>query len=337
MLKEITAVYCFNPMNFVALDLGYIHFEHLTKIGAIDGITHFKYYPIPPVDEQEIIARIGDAELVTGRVYCKINKHVMESAKNLKAVFTQSVGFDHIDMTIAQAKGIKVYNCPGYNSNSVAEFAFSLILSLFRKIPAAQEHVRAGGVEYRLFEGMDLKNKTIGIIGAGNVGSKIVSIAKGFGMKTLVATKNPTQERATELGIDGFTDLVKLLKYSDVIVVAVTLTPETKGLLGKKELGLIPKTSFLVNISRQTVIDELELAKKIVDGKLAGAALDLLIEDPFKLDQHPILVQEMVNMPNVIVTPHIAAETKEANYNLGVITLTNIKNYLSGVYTNCVC
>ncbi len=323
-------------MKFVALDLGYIHFEHLSKIGDIEGITDFKYFPIPPIDEAEIIARIGDAELVTGRVYCKINKHVIENATNLKAVFTQSVGFDHIDTDFAKSKGIKVYNCPGYNSNSVAEFAFSLVLSLFRKIPAAQEHVRAGGVEYRLFEGTDLRNKTIGIIGAGNVGSKIVSIAKGFGMKPLVATKNPSNKRAQAIGIEGFTDLDKLLRNSDVIVVAVTLTPETKGLLGKKELGLIPQTSFLINISRQTVIDENELAKRIVERKIAGAALDLLLKDPFKIDEHSLLIQEMVNMPNVIITPHIAAETKEANYNLGVITLENITNFLRGVDQNLV-
>lgn len=323
-------------MKFVALDPGYIYIEHLNQIGAIEGISDFKYYPTSPADDDELMTRIGDANMITGRIYCRISKTVIDQAKALKAVFTQTVGFDHIDVAYAKTKGIKVYNCPGYSAVAVAELTFSLIISLFRKIPGAQEHVRAGGVNYRLFEGIELRNKVLGVIGAGNIGTNVVKIGKGFGMKVLVSTKNPSSQRAAALGIESFSDLTYVLKTADVLVLAVALNAETKNLIGKKQLELLKKSSYLINISRPGIVDEYELAKRLISGRLAGAATDIFIHDPFKVNTYPMLIQEMANLPNVIITPHIGSETKEANFTLGLITHQNIRNFLKGVPTNCV-
>lgn len=323
-------------MQFVCVDPGYISKKKLDEISLIKGITKYQYYEHSPVNKIEYIDRIKEAELITSRVYFKLNAEIISHAPKLKAIFTQSVGFDYVDIDFAKQKNIRVYNCPGYNSNAVAEFIFSLIISLLRKIPAAQEHVKSGGIEYRIFEGSELKGKKIGVIGAGNIGQRILEIARGYQMIPLVHTHNPSQERAKSLGIERFFNLVELLKSADIVVIAVPLTKNTKGLIGEKELSLMKKTAILINTARQTIVDEYALAEHLIKGRISGAALDMVINDPFQIDDYPIIIQEMVNLPNVIVTPHIAAETIEANYRLGDYFLSNIRNFLRGSNQNCV-
>ena len=241
---------------------------------------------------------------------------------------------DSIDVEYAQKKGIKVYNCAGYNAIAVAEFVFALITSLFRKIPAAQEHVRAGGWMYRYFEGRELSGKTIGIIGAGNVAKKVLKIAQGYDMKTLVQTLSPSPKRAQALGIKNFSSLSEVLKKSDIVMLSVPLTSSTKHLIGKKELSKMKSDAILVNTSRQTVVDEMALAEAIVENRIGGAVLDVILTEPFYLKDQPILIQEMINLPNVIVTPHIAGVSEESSVYLGEIFVSNIRNFIQGDLTN---
>lgn len=323
-------------MKFVAIDPGYLPKEVIMSAKKVKGISNIEYYEQPPSDKDELFSRVKDAEIVTSRLYIEYNKELFNNAPKLQAILNTSVGFNNIDLKEATKRGIKVYNSPGYNARSVAEFAFSLIVSIARKIPASQEHVRAGGIKYRPFEGFELANKTIGVIGSGNVGSKIVQIAKGFDMNILVHTKNPSDEKAKNLGIDKFTSFQEVLKKSDILVLAVPLTKETKGLVGKEELKLMKKTAILINVARQTVVDEFALAERLLKGQIGGAALDMVLEDPFQINDYPLEIQEMVNLPNVIVTPHIGGETKEANDRLGDIFIQNVKNAISGSLENCV-
>jgi phosphoglycerate dehydrogenase-like enzyme len=277
-----------------------------------------------------------DADLVTSRLYVKYDKKFLGKCKNLKAIFNQSVGYDNIDIEYATKKGIRVFNCPKYNANAVAELVFSTITSLARNISSAREHVVSGGTEYRIFEGFELKGKTLGIIGAGNVGTRVGEIAKGYKMKVNYHTLNPSAKRAKELGIQKFMTLKEILESSDILVIAVPLNDSTKGMIGRDELSLMKRSAILVNCARPLIIDEHALAEFLVNGRLGGASLDLLLEDPFNVRKHPLLIQEMVNLPNVIVTPHIGAETKEANEKLGEIFLINVKGFLKGKKENCV-
>lgn len=323
-------------MKFVALDQGYVKKEHMRAVEEIKGLTSVKIFEHPPVNQDEVVARIGDADLVTSRLYVQYDKALMTKCKSIKAIFAQAVGYNNIEIEFATKKGIRVYNTPAYSANAVAELVFSTITFLARKVSPAREHVIYGGTEYRIFEGFELRGKRIGIIGAGNVGTAVGNIAKGFNMVVNYHTKNPSKERAKKLGIRKFLSLKELLEISDIVVVAVLLNSNTEGMIGRKELGLMKKDAIVVNHARQRVVDEMALAEFLVNGRLGGASLDMLLEDPFEINKYPVLIQEMVNLPNVIVTPHIGAETREANHALGEIFLQNIKNFLKGDLTNCV-
>lgn len=323
-------------MKFVALDEGYVKKEHMQAVETIHGLTSVIFHEHPPVDKEEVVDRIGDADLVTSRLYVQYDAELLTRCKNLKAIFAQAVGYNNIDIEFATEKGIRVYNTPAYSANAVAELIFSTITFLARKVSPAREHVIFGGTEYRIFEGFELRGKRMGIVGAGNVGSTVGKIGQGFGMVVNYHTKHPSEKRAAKLGIKQFISLKELLQISDIVVLAVPLNASTEGMIGKKELGLMKKDAIIVNHARQKVIDELALAEFLVNGRLGGASLDMLLEDPFQIRKFPILIQEMVNLPNVIVTPHIGAETREANHALGEIFLQNVKNFLKGDLMNCV-
>lgn len=323
-------------MKFISVDVPYVKQEYFDQIAGLKGVESVLIAKDNPDSPEEIVERIGDAELLTSDFFLQLDKQVLESAPNLKAIFCQAVGFDNVDIDYAKKKGIKVFNAAGYNASAVSEFVFALITSLLRKIPAAQAHVRAGGWDYRLFEGSELLGKTIGIIGSGNVGQKIARIANGYGMNVMSHTKHSTKEKAKLMGISSFDSLLDVMKKSDIVVLSVPLTEETKHLIKKNELSVMKKTAILVNVARHTVVDEYALAEAIVNGNIAGAVLDMMISEPFYLKSQPIVIQEMVNMPNVIVTPHIGGVTEEGSIHLGEIFVENVKEFLSGGNNNCV-
>ncbi|MFS8158771.1 MAG: NAD(P)-dependent oxidoreductase, partial [Candidatus Roizmanbacteria bacterium] len=236
-------------MKFVAIDSPFIREKYLNQVKDLPQISDYFSFDDAPENQEDIVRRIGDAEMITLDIFQQITKDVLDRTPHLKAIFSQAVGTNNIDAEYAKGLGIKVYNCPGYNANAVAEFVFALITSLFRKIPAAQAHVRAGGWMYRYFEGRELRGRTIGVIGSGNVARKVVSIARGYGMNICVHTQNPNEKKALALEIKKFSTLKDVLKTADFLVLCVPLTPSTKHLLGKKELALMKKTAILVNVS----------------------------------------------------------------------------------------
>lgn len=323
-------------MKFVSVDTPYVGEKYFKQLKRIPGIDRVIIPVENPSSEQEIIDRIGDAELITADIATQIPRNVIRQAHNLKAIFCQAVGYDNVDVAYAKDQGIRVYNCAGFNAVAVAEFAFALITSLFRKIPSAQEHVKAGGWLYRFFVGKELAGRTIGIVGSGNVGQRIAKIAKGYGMNVLAHTLHPSTEKAQRMGIDGFLTLEKLLVRSHIVVLAVPLSLQTRHLLGAEELALMRLDAILVNVARHTIVDEMALADAILDGKIAGAVLDMMFKEPFNVNNYPMKIQELVRLPNVIVTPHIAGVSEESGETLGDIFVQNVKSFLIGDLTNCV-
>lgn len=323
-------------MKFIFLDDPFIKKDFRDQIKAIPGIDEYIEYNKPIVDADDLVERAQDAELISADIYTQFTPEIIDRLPNLKAFFVQAVGYNQIDVAYAHSKGIKVFNCAGFNANAVAEYVFSLIVTLYRKIPAAQEHVRVGGWDYRLFSGKELRGRVIGIVGAGNVGSRIAKIAKGYDMDVLMTTAHPSEFKRAELGIRNFVDLQTLLKTSDIVVLAVPLSDETHHLIGKQELALMKPQSLLVNTSRQTIVDEFALAQSLIDENIGGAVLDVLLEEPFSVKKQDVIIQEMINLPNVIVTPHIAGVTEESMESIGAVFLENIKNYLAGSNKNLV-
>ena len=206
--------------------------------------------------------------------------------------------------------------------------AVAILIGLLRKVPMAQSYARGGGWDYQFFEGEELAGKTLGVIGAGNIGRELVSIARGLGMDVAVHTKTPSAERAKQLGLKGFSGLDEVLRTSDVVVVAVPANSDTRHLIDAPELARMKPSGILVNVGRGSVVDTLALAKALYEEKLAGAAVDVIEGEPFNMRQADPRIQEMVNSNNVVVTPHIGFNTVQSTQRLGERVLGELEGLL---------
>jgi D-3-phosphoglycerate dehydrogenase len=236
----------------------------------------------------------------------KVTAELLETPGKLKAVVRAGVGVDNIDVAAATRKGILVMNTPGGNTFSTAEHTVTLMMSLARHLPSADASLHAGKWERNKFLGTQLAGKTLGVVGLGRVGREVARRAAGLDMKIIGYDPFLAPDRAGQLGIESAPDLDSLLKRCDFLTVHTTLTPETTNLIGARELGLLRKGSRVINCARGGIINEQALAEVLKSGHLAGAALDVFVQEPPPAD-HPLL-----KLPGVVVTPHLGASTVEA-------------------------
>lgn len=288
--------------------------ETLDRIRKLPGLEVVVYEEFA-ADEAELLERGKDADVVVTDL--TQYKSVLRGWPKLKAIVTTSVGTDHIDTAYCAERGIKVVNFPGFNARAVSEMAFAILIGLIRKVPMAQIYARGGGWDYRYFEGQELAGKTLGIVGAGNVGRELIGIARGLGMQVLVHTKRPSDARAGQLGLAGFSDFDTVLRQSDVLVVAVPANSETHHMIGAAQLAKMKPTAILVNVGRGSLVDTLALAQALYEQRLAGAAIDVIEGEPFNIQLADPRIQEMVNANNVVVTPHIGFNTLQSTQRLG--------------------
>ena len=270
---------------------------------------------------------------------------------SLKLIATRSTGFDHIDLAAAKAHGVTVVNVPSYGENTVAEFAFGLILALSRRIIEADERVRTTGLfSPNGLRGFDLAGKTLGVVGTGRIGQHIITMANGFGMKVIGFDAYPNEERTKTLNFT-YTSLPELLAASDVITIHVPYNADTHHLINRENIGSIKKGAYLVNTARGAVIDTAALIEALEKGELAGAGLDVL-EDEGELNEEATLLtaphpQEeklrialannyLITHPRVIVTPHVAFNTIEAVERIIDTTIENIQQFESGTPKNTI-
>ncbi len=234
-----------------------------------------------------------------------MTKEIIEAGKRLKIIGRAGVGLDNIDTETAQERGITVLNTPEAPAEAVAELTMGLILSLARNIPLADRTMKEGKWIKKKLMGWQLRGKTLGTIGLGNIGLKVARLARAFGMKILITKRTPpAPELLKEL--DGeFIPLREMLQRSDIVTMHVPLTPQTRHMIGEEQLQLMKKGAYLINMSRGGVVDEKALLEALQSGKLGGAALDVYEEEPPK-------DLTLVRMPNVVCTPHIGAQTEEA-------------------------
>ena len=245
----------------------------------------------------------------------KIDEEVLVHAGNLKMVANYAVGFDNIDVPACQRKNIMVTNTPSNKVNeSVAEHAWALMLALTRRIVEAHEFMRNAayeGWEPEIFVGQDMAGKTLGIVGMGRIGTMVAKRAEGFGMKVVSFSRS------------GGVSLEDLVKQSDYVSLHVPLTAETKHLINAKNLPLFKKTAYLVNTARGPVVNEVEVVEALRAGMLAGYGTDVYENEP-----HPN--PEMLGLPNVVMTPHIASATVAARRDMGEIAVRNLVEGLAG-------
>ncbi|MFN2399324.1 MAG: phosphoglycerate dehydrogenase, partial [Gemmatimonadaceae bacterium] len=260
---------------------------------------------------EELAQALRGADAVLVRSATKITRDSLKYADNLKVIGRAGVGVDTIDVDAATERGIAVLTAPSGNTISAAELAFALLLALVRKVPAADRSMKAGEWDRKNFNGVELYGKTLGLVGAGRVGGEVGRRARAFGMRVIAYDPYLTADRAKSLEIE-LVPLAEVLKRADVLSLHVPLTEATTGLIGEAELASMKPGAVLVNAARGGVVDEISLARFLVDGRLAGAALDVFEQEPLPAD-HPLR-----KLPNVVLCPHLGASTAEAQQNVAV-------------------
>lgn len=255
---------------------------------------------------------------------------------NLKCIATLSTGYDHINLSAATQSGIVVSSVPAYGENTVAEFAFALILALSRKVCEARERVRD---EHQFstdgLQGFDLAGKTIGILGTGRIGKHAIRMAKGFGMKVVAYDVYHDDAFAKEMDF-AYVSLDDLLMQSDVITIHVPNLPETRHMLNQENIGRIKRGAYIINTARGAVIETQALIGALKSGQLGGAGLDVFEEEDSMKKGSMDSVSELLGMPNVIITPHDAFNTSEAALRIIDTTIGNIVGFTKGTPTNMV-
>ncbi len=276
----------------------------------------------PTITPEELLETIDQYEGIIVRSRTKVTREVIENAKNLKIIARAGVGVDNIDVEAATEHGILVVNAPQSTSITVAEHAMGLMLSLSRKIAIADASVKAGKWEKSKFMGMELRNKTLGVIGMGRIGSQVVKRSKAFEMDVIVYDPYITEETAKELGVE-ITTLDDLIQKADVMTIHVPLTPETKGLISKDELAKMKDNAIILNCARGGIINEDDLYDALKERPELKAGLDVFENEP--LENSPL-----ASLDNVVLTPHIAASTKEAQRDAAIIVAKEVKQVIEG-------
>lgn len=254
-----------------------------------------------------------------------ITEKVMRSAPDLQVIAMHGVGVDNIDVESASRLGIQVTNAATSNQNSVAEYTMGLILTLSRHIVMYHRELQMGNWNIRKTFGMDLEGKTLGIVGIGRIGSLVAQKASaGFGMH-VIAYKRSAKETGIENGILTTCDLAMVLRSADFLSLHIPLSPQTRGMIGEKELALMKPGAYLINTARGEVVDTQALRKALLEKKLAGAAIDVF--DGGTPDSN----EPLLHMENVIVSPHAAAFTRQSLERMAVQAATGIVEVLSGL------
>ena len=276
---------------------------------------------LPP---EELLKIIGDYDGLIVRSSTQVTREVLEKAAKLKVIGRAGAGLDNVDVEAASKRGIVVMNAAGGNTISTAEHTMSMIMALSRSIPQATASVKRGEWNRTAFMGVELYGKFLGIIGLGRIGAEVAKRALAFGMRILAYDPHLLEEKVRELDVQPVNTLEELLKKADYITVHVPLTDETRDLIGEKEFGLMKKGVRLINCARGGIINEAALAQAIRSGEVAGAALDVF-------EKEPPVNRELVDLPQVIVTPHLGASTEEAQKSVAKEIAVSVRDCLLGL------
>ena len=284
-----------------------------------------------------------NSEVISVFIYSKITKEILDKLPKLKMIATRSTGYDHIDLNECRKKGVAVCSVPFYGENTVAEFAFGLILSLSRNIHKSTLRILGGDFSIAGLEGFDLKGKTIGVIGVGSIGRHVIKIASGFEMNILATS--PRKDKGLQRKFKfRYAPLKTLLKKSDIVTLHVPLTPETRHMINSSTIKLMKPGAILINTSRGEVVDTKALLSALENNRIKGAGLDViegeaeikeekqLLHESGKEHQEKLKIiidsYEILRNEKVIFTPHIAFYTEEALRRIMKTSTDNIKCFI---------
>ena len=310
------------PDDFPPLYRGHSQIERLKSFGEL------VHYETMAADGDELAGRLMSADVVVNvQRFNTFDRALLEVLPRLKLLALFGTGTDKVDLAAATDLGIVVTNTPAATSISVAELNMGLLLDVARSITFSDHKVREG-VWHSEF-GMQLRGKTIGLVGLGAIGGEVAGMAKAFGMRVIGWSFRNDPERAARLGVD-LVDLDELLRTADVISLHVRNTPEAAGMIGRREIDLLKPGAILINTARAAIVDQGALIEALNTGRIAGAGLDVHMEEPLPPDN------PWVKMDNVVLTPHSGAMTRDAFDQEAVIGVDNVAAFLEGKPTNVV-
>jgi glyoxylate reductase len=284
------------------------------------------YQEDPPLDRLSLLRRVADKEGLLCTLTDRIDAELLDGAPSLKVIANYGVGFEHIDLAGATRRGIPVTNTPGVLTDATADLAFALILATARRIAAGDRRVREGKFTYwapLLFLGQEVSKKTLGLIGLGRIGQAVAQRARGFGMRVLYHSRTRLAPAAEQELQVAYALRETLLQEADFVSLHVPLTPETRHLIGRRELELMKPTAFLINTARGPVVDEAALVEALRRGQLGGAGLDVY-------EREPELSPGLTDLDNVVLLPHLGSATIETRTRMGFMAAENLLAGLRG-------
>jgi len=315
--------------------------EKLAGIDATFSTERLSEENLPAPETEGLVVFVGSP----------VTENILAKLPNLKFIATQSTGFDHIDIKACAKRNIPVSYVPSYGENTVAEFAFALLLALTRKLYPSIKRVREDGLfSYEGLCGIDLAGRTIGVVGTGRIGQHVLRMANGFNMKIVAHDPFPKPELAKQYNFT-YLPLADLLKQSDFVTLHVPYMPATHHLINRENIKLMKPGSILINTARGGLVETAALVASLKSGQLAGAGLDVLEEEGFIKDEDHYLAEghpneqqlktaladhELMHMDNVIITPHNAFNTEEALKRILDTTIGNIQAFAQGKPGNLV-
>ncbi len=289
--------------------------------------------------------QLEETDILSVFITSNITENIIKKFKNLRIITTRSTGYNHIDLKYCTQNNIAVFNVGRYGESSVAQFTFMLILALLRKLIPSYLDVQKGLISHPLYEGRNLENLSIGIIGCGSIGSSVAKIANSFGMKVYICSPVKNNDIAK---FGEYCEFKELIKNSDVVTLHLPYTKDSYHIIDEKILKEMKKGALLINTARGELVDIIALYNNLISGHLGGAALDTvecenIAVNDIPIDTNPenskcltkaLALQKLLGMTNVIVTPHIAYNTKDSIEKLLDVTFNNIRDYSKGLHSN---
>lgn len=316
------------------------YIKNKAALAGLEQITFFRDRLI-----KEELPKETDFEAISVFVDSKVDEPVFDAFPNLTYIMARSVGFDHIDLALARKRGITVSNVPSYGDHTVAEFTFALILTLSRKIFLSVDRIReTGSFSIEGLRGFDLKDKTVGVVGTGKIGKKVIELARGFGMRVVAQDAFPDNAAAEALGFQ-YVSFDELLSQSDIVTLHIPYSKDTHHLMNKDSLAKMKKGAYLINTSRGGVVETEALVGALKSGQVGGAGLDVLEEELVIKDELDFIAKGnvaehniktilanhvLINLPNVVITPHNAFNTREALERILDASIESIKKFADG-------
>lgn len=327
-----------------AWEKDYLQAKDLSSLGMVEFID-------TPLTKDSLPAT-NDAEALSIFVNSVIDEAVLAHFPNLKLIVTRSTGFDHINLDLCKSRGVVVANVPSYGEDTVAEYTFALLLNLSRKVYLAFDRIReTGSFSLDGLRGFDLKGKTLGVIGTGRIGKNVIEIATGFNLKIIAYDPFPDQAYATKFNY-AYLNFAEVLAQADIVTLHVPYTKDNHHLISAEKIALMKKGSYLLNTARGPLVDTIALVEALRSGQLAGAGLDVLEEENFmkgeelqwlnqgKMAEHDLKAvladHLLIDLPNVIITPHNAFNTWEALKRILDTSLKDLQSFVDGTPVNLV-